>query len=204
MDTFRDWERVQHIGLFPKITNVQQYEAAVHKGVLQAKEYLKKYEIKIPTLEEIKDIHVMAFGRVHPWAGTFRGPGQSVQVGDTVCTAPADIEKELTYLHKEMTRAPFKGSAQYTAEVIAYYHSAFEAIHPFLDGNGRTGRLILENQLELGLGIDSFQTLTRTPYIRALKESHRSGDLKPLSSLLLGLKRSKSSAGDWAVPGRKL
>ena len=183
-DEYRDFERVKHIGVRPEVRTLADYHLSVEKGLTMARVYLRKKEICIPTEDEIKTVHRLSFINVHPWAGTFRGPGQSVQVGDTVCTAPADIEKELAYLYKEMTRAPFKGSAQYTAEVIAYYHSAFEAIHPFLDGNGRTGRLILENQLELGLGIDNLQTLTRTPYIRALKEAHRSGDLKPLSALL--------------------
>ena len=36
-------------------------------------------------------------------------------------------------------------------EALARLHSSFEQIHPFLDGNGRTGRLIL-NLLLVRLG----------------------------------------------------
>ena len=53
--------------------------------------------------------------------------------------APEDVEEEVAELLAEMKDVP-KDKALTAA---AYLHAKFENIHPFADGNGRTGRLIM-------------------------------------------------------------
>src|SRR5207247_433622 len=55
------------------------------------------------------------------------------------------------------------------AEAVARVHAAFERIHPFLDGNGRTGRL-LTNLILVRLGYPPVivQKRERSQYLGAL------------------------------------
>lgn len=70
------------------------------------------------------------------------------------------------------------------AEQLASVHSRFERIHPFLDGNGRTGRLAL-NLLLVRLGIPPaiIYKHDRRRYLAALRRADR-GDLGPLGEFL--------------------
>ena len=45
-----------------------------------------------------------------------------------------------------MITNPLAGSKQYKAEVVSFYHASLLAIHPFLDGNGRVARTVLDFQ----------------------------------------------------------
>ena len=65
-------------------------------------------------------------------------------------------------------------------ERIAELHSAFERVHPFIDGNGRTGRLVMNLLLvRLGYPPAVIQKRERPAYLRALARSDR-GDHAPL------------------------
>lgn len=55
---------------------------------------------------------------------------------DTV--EPENVHKEIKVLLKE-----YNGKKCPTLEDIIDFHQRFEAIHPFQDGNGRVGRLIM-------------------------------------------------------------
>jgi Fic family protein len=69
------------------------------------------------------------------------------------------------------------------AEAVARRHSAFERIHPFLDGNGRTGRL-LTNLILIRLGYPPaiIYQRDRDRYLRALRSADR-GDIGPLGEV---------------------
>jgi Fic family protein len=67
---------------------------------------------------------------------------------------------------------------------VARLHGAFERIHPFLDGNGRTGRLLM-NLLLIRAGHPPaiIQKRERIAYLKALQRSDR-GDDAPLGELI--------------------
>lgn len=69
-------------------------------------------------------------------------------------------------------------------ETIAEIHSAFEGVHPFIDGNGRTGRLVL-NLLLVRIGLPPVVILKqqRPAYLTALQKSD-DGDHGPLGEIL--------------------
>jgi Fic family protein len=77
-----------------------------------------------------------AFRRTQNWLGSAADPGDAVFVPpppDRVESSMAGLER---WLHNEPERTPVLIKA-------ALAHAQFETIHPFLDGNGRVGRLLV-------------------------------------------------------------
>ena len=67
----------------------------------------------------------------------------------------------------------------------AYFHHLFIAIHPFIDGNGRTGRLLLNFLLMkngyLPICIRKEERIKYTNYL----ETARDGDMMPFLSFII-------------------
>lgn len=67
---------------------------------------------------------------------------------------------------------------------LAEKHIRFERIHPFKDGNGRTGRIIL-NQSLINEGLLPVVIETKSKYRNAFKEFNKSGDTSFMENILL-------------------
>ena len=103
-----------------------------------------------------------------------------VRVGDHIPPPPEDVSG----LMMELLDWWNKGSAEISPVISsAILHHRFESIHPFADGNGRTGRaLALWELYRRGFdthhifSVDEFYWEDRPAYYAALSNVHRSGD----------------------------
>ena len=91
----------------------------------------------------------------------------------------------------------------HTVELAARLHSDFVKIHPFVDGNGRTARLIMNFELMKG-GFPAviLPVERRLEYYEALDRSHVHGDYDPFIEIITGLVE-QSFAPYWHALGIK-
>ena len=94
-------------------------------------------------------LHRMLIGGIDDdIAGRFRRTGEYVRVGAHIAPAPERVEPMMAAALRDYA----SDLDSYFLDRIALFHLRFETIHPFCDGNGRMGRVIINFQLyRLGL-----------------------------------------------------
>ena len=76
------------------------------------------------------------------------------------------------------------GNQEVNISVLAEFHARYESIHPFQDGNGRTGRLILfRESLKNGIVPVVIEDANRNEYLEALKKYREEEKLDKLVKL---------------------
>lgn len=159
------------------------------------------------TVTEIRDVHGLAMSKVwavapHPNAGPDEGPGgfrrHDIEPfphgmkppGWT--EVPALLSDWVTQVNALRGGTGFAadavpgltGPARYRVQELAAAHADFERIHPFIDGNGRAGRLVLNLLLaRLGYPPAIIYKRQRGAYLDALRKAD-SGDAGALGEIL--------------------
>ena len=157
-------------------------------GVAEAIEFIRKTKEHI-SLSLIKKIHQIIFKNSKSFAGKFRTKGIEVAIRDKLGNiahigAPANrirglLEELIDWHNKNKNKYP-------PILLAAVVHNQFENIHPFQDGNGRVGRLLLNNiLLKNNLPPVNISLGNRREYYSTLQSYQKKGDIKPTIKLIL-------------------
>ena len=163
---------------------INEYEA---KGIAQAEIFIlnldEHTEISVPL---ILQIHKIIFTELYDWAGKYRST--QVVVGQLIPPAPKNIPylfyQFINNLNYKLVVA--NTEADYL-DLLVFSHYEFVRIYPFNNGNGRTGRLLM-NLICLKIGYQPLKLYKkqgddRAVYISAMREADK-GDFEPLKKLI--------------------
>lgn len=194
-------DRGRAVGAKPlrEYLEVKGYGDAASWVYAQALEPGDWHDGRLVSLREVRRVHALAMTPVwevdpHPQATDRESPGQfrehDIQPFDGGMQPPSwplvparlqDWVDELNGLEDQL-RSPQPGVP--LPELIARVHNHFECIHPFLDGNGRSGWLLL-NLVLVRIGYPPIIVLKRqrNAYLAAMQRADR-GDHGLLGELL--------------------
>jgi len=115
-------------------------------------------------------LHQMLIGGIDdPIAGRFRKQGEFVRVGTYIAPAPEHVEQMIESI----------------LDKIAKFHLDFETIHPFYDGNGRLGRVIINLQLlQYGFPRVIIRDKEKDVYYRAFKDYLEKKNTKVMEKIM--------------------
>jgi len=134
------------------------------------------------TKENILLLHQMLIGGIDDAiSGRFRKKGEYVRVGTHIAPAPEHIEGMIDSILSEYG----SDMQTYFLDKIAKFHLDFETIHPFCDGNGRIGRVLINLQL-LALGFPRIiiRNKEKDMYYEAFRDYKDKKDTKKMEKIL--------------------
>jgi Fic family protein len=157
-------------------------------GVAEAIKYIRKTKTHI-SLKLMTDLHQIIFRNSKDFAGQFRKKGTEVGIRDgfgNIVHLGAPSSRVIPLL-SELVRWYELNKDEYPPIVLAaVIHNQFEYIHPFEDGNGRVGRLLLNNILiKHKMPPVNISMQDRVEYYETLRIFQRTGDIRPTIELIL-------------------
>ena len=163
--------------------NVSVREVFEAKNLARVIEY-KRTKVRDSELDKdlILRLHQMLIGGIDDAiAGRFRRQGEYVRVGTHIAPAPEHVEPMMDHLLVEYS----SDLSSYFLDKIARFHLDFETIHPFCDGNGRLGRVIINFQfLQAGLPRTIIRNSDKERYYQAFRDYKDGKKTKTMEGIL--------------------
>lgn len=161
-------------------------EAVGHKEAFEfVSELVKQNE---PLSERIiKQIHFLVLVGNKDDRGVYRKVPVRIMGVKHEPVQPYMIEPKMEELLKS-----FMEGEEHIITKLARFHIEFEGIHPFIDGNGRTGRLLVNLELmKAGYPPIDIKFTDRMEYYKAFDEYHENHNLSAMESLFANYVNSR-------------
>lgn len=131
------------------LSNPKEKNKKEISNILKALNLIKTFDHNF-NIEYILQVHRSVMDGLEKSSGKFRSESSAIfdQNGNVVYLTPEpnEMKKMLNKIIKQIN-TNFKNDLPSQLYNIANCHYFFEKIHPFIDGNGRTGRIILQYML---------------------------------------------------------
>ena len=163
--------------------NVSVREVFEAKNLARVMEYSRGKAVEAElSIDMILFLHKMLIGNINDAiAGRFRTTGEYVRVGTHIAPAPEHVERMMEAILLEFSA----DHTNYFADKIAKFHLDFETIHPFCDGNGRMGRVIVNYQLmRFGFPNIIIRDKEKQIYYKSFGEYHDSKNAKTMEKII--------------------
>ena len=162
------------------------YEVANHR---KAFNYVKEHVAKGDALTEdiAKDIHMLLLENILP-GGIYR----NVEVRISGAGFLPPVGEDMYAQVKEFFARLAEPAGNNLIELAAWTHAEFVRIHPFVDGNGRTARMLMNYQLMLaGFLPISVAKEQRLEYYDALEAYAVRGELDSFADMVAALEEAR-------------
>lgn len=179
--TLKETEKILLDMEVPRKVSVREVFEA--KNLARVMEYIRSKFLETELTEEtILLMHRMLISGIDDAiAGRFRKAGEYVRVGTHIAPAPEKVKGMMCAL---LVRESSNLSL-YFLDKIALFHLVFETIHPFCDGNGRIGRVLINWELQrLGFPVIIIRDKEKQDYYRAFREYNRDKGTKTMERIL--------------------
>lgn len=156
-------------------------EAVGHKEAFDFVRDLVKE--RVPLSESIiKQIHYLVLADKREDRGVYRRVPVRIMGAKHEPVQPYLIQPQMEQLLES-----YRNSIAHIIPRLAQFHIDFEGIHPFIDGNGRTGRLLVNLELmKAGYPPIDIKFADRISYYNAFDEYHVKNNLGAMEKLFAG------------------
>jgi Fic family protein len=171
-------------GLVPKKSLREVNESLNHKNAF---DYLLKYKEDI-NKELILKLHSLVVKNtlkknLVDQVGIYRKSQVFLRGVEWLPPTPKEVPKEMTDL---LTWYSKNKDKLHPVVLASYFHIAFETIHPFIDGNGRTGRLLMNFILRTNkYPMVNIPNKNKRTYYAALNEAQVNGNLRKFVEMII-------------------
>lgn len=155
--------------IVPKGKSKKEFFMATN--LLKAWEYLENHVHEKPTEQHLKELHKLVNDQIETTATLGSWKPLQNYVGMALTTSYLFVDEKMKQLMKWISTVEKEMN---DFEIAFQSHAQFEIIHPFIDGNGRVGRLLL-NWILMRAGFEplAIAIKDREAYISALKNARR-------------------------------